>query len=120
MKKILVIELTPLYGAKQSSQFQFEKDNELQAHNSTDRLNLTVEKLPDLALCDINISNLTGGEVLEKSRSDISFPRIPCVHHAGKTDSNNHFCAIRFITSDYLSKLITPQELLRDVAAKLK
>lgn len=92
----------------------------IRAGSGRDGLTQALEKHSDLVLCDVNTPDLTGYEILEKLRSDDSIANIPFIFLAGKTDASSHSYAMKLGTSAYLSKLVSPHELLRVVATKLK
>lgn len=120
MKRILVIEKYPFYRAEICRLLRFKKYQVLQAENGIEGLNLAREKHPDLILCDVEIPGLDGYKFLESLRADSAIPKIPFVFLAGSIDPGTYSRAMNLGASAYLSKLASPNELLRVIAAKLK
>ncbi|OKH21708.1 hypothetical protein NIES593_14845 [Hydrococcus rivularis NIES-593] len=120
MKRILIIEKHPLYRAEICRLLRFDKYQVLQAENGIEGLNLAREKHPDLILCDVEIPGLDGYKVLESLRADTTASKIPFVFLAGRIDVDSHSRAMKLGASAYLSKLVSPSELLRVIATKLK
>lgn len=120
MKKILVIESDPIYQAEICRLLRLEKYEVIRAKTGKDGLNFALQKHPNLILCDVNISDLTGYEVLEKLRFNDSASRIPVVFLASKTDVDSYSHAMKLGASAYLSKMASPSQLLRVVATQLR
>ncbi|MBW4622351.1 MAG: response regulator [Cyanosarcina radialis HA8281-LM2] len=120
MNKILVIESSSIYRNEICRILQFKNYQVIKAENGTDGLNLALEKHPDLVICDVYTSDLTGYQVLEHLRSNASGAKIPFILLGGKTDADSYSCAMKLGASAYLSKLAPPDELLQVVATNMK
>jgi len=120
MKRILIIESDPVYRTEICRVLRFEKYQVITAKSGMDGLNLALTQHPDLVLCDIQTSDLSGYEVLGKLRSDYSTLRIPFIFLAGKTDSCSHLQAMYFGACAYFSKSSSYSQLLRVIANRLQ
>ena len=81
-----MIESDPIYQAEICRLLRFEKYQVIRAENGMAGLNQALKKHPNLILCDVNTSDLTGYEILEKLKSDDAGAAIPFVFLAGGTE----------------------------------
>lgn len=120
MKKILVIESDPIYQAEICRLLRLEKYQVIRAKNGKDGLTFALQKHPNLILCDVDTSDLTGYEVLEKLRFDAAEFQIPIVFLASEIDVDSYSYAMKLGASAFLSKMASPSKLLRVVATQLR
>jgi len=78
------------------------------------------EFLPDLILCDVSMSNMTGYEVLEELKKDKSTFNIPFIFLTGKAELQDIRKGMELGADDYLTKPFKTTDLLKAVDVRLK
>lgn len=103
-------------GTLSSSGFQ----NISSAKNGYDALQLLKTEKIDLVICDWDMPNMTGMELLENIRSDQQIKDIPFIMLTGFGNSVEVKQAITAGVDDYIIKPIQPQKLLINVIKLIK
>lgn len=112
MKKILVIdesnsELEILSFFLKKLGFQV-----FSAQNGTLGLHLAQQYLPDLILCDINMPQVNGYQVLKELKTTWTICKIPFIFVTSETSTQNRLRAEKLGASGYLVKPVSFEELL--------
>ncbi len=81
---------------------------------------LAKEIRPDLIICDINLPNLNGFEVLHRLREDVATAKIPFIFHTGETDPDTQRRAMQLGANGYLTKPAMMGKLLKTVTNQCK
>jgi PAS domain S-box-containing protein len=120
MKKILVIEDTEsmrvlTITVLQSNGFEVKGTDE-----GLKGIELAREYRPDLILCDINLPDIDGYEILEKIREDKSLSIIPFIFLTVHANSNDIRHGMSIGADDYITKPFTEEELISAVKARIK
>jgi len=103
-------------GTLSSSGFQ----NISSAKNGYDALQLLKTEKVDLVICDWDMPNMTGMELLENIRSDQQIKDTPFIMLTGLGNSVEVKQAITAGVDDYIIKPIQPQKLLINIIKLIK
>ncbi|PSF38513.1 DNA-binding response regulator [Aphanothece hegewaldii CCALA 016] len=76
--------------------------------------------LPDLILCDIIMPEIDGYSVLSQLRQDPTTSMIPLIFMTAKKARIEYRQAMELGADDYLTKPLTPEELLGAISARLQ
>lgn len=122
MNKILVIDDDPndrlvIRKILTSQKNQFEV---IEAKNGEMGIELALEILPDLILCDVIMPNINGYDVLNQIRSNKSSEAIPFIFLTAKTDISDLRKGMNLGADDYLVKPFDAQNLIDAVTTRLK
>lgn len=91
------------------------------AHNGTDALQAVAEKKPDLILLDLMLPDMDGYEVCTRLQGDEENRRIPVIIlTAHGPEPAAKAMGLRSGANDYLTKPITPDELLARIETQLR
>jgi CheY-like chemotaxis protein len=113
---ILIIEYDEIVRSNLFDLLELEDFNVLSAEDGCSGLHLAKEIKPDLILCDINMPNLNGFEVLNKLREDVTTAKIPFIIHTSETQPDSQRRARQLGANDYLTKPVTLKKILEAVA----
>ena len=120
MKKILVIEDEPGIRMTLSLMLKAEGFEVATAENGRLGVEAVRTKTPDLILCDINMPEMDGFEVLEHLRREPALAAIPFVFLTARVDRSDLRRGMNLGADDYLTKPFTRDELLETVTARIK
>ena len=81
---------------------------------------LVRDRPPDLVLCDIDMPQVSGYEVLRELRLDPTTSTIPIIFLTALTEHDDMRKGMELGADDYLTKPFTAKELLNAVSAQLK
>lgn len=120
MKKILVIEDMEsmrmlIITFLQSNGFEVKGAGE-----GLKGIELAKEYMPDLILCDVNLPDTDGYEILGTIRQDENLSIIPFIFLTVHADSNDIRHGMSIGADDYITKPFTEKELISAVKARLK
>lgn len=110
---ILIIEDDEVLRSNLFEFLELADFNVLSAEEGGFGLQLAKEIQPDLIICDINMPNLNGFEVLKKLRQDVTTAKIPFIFHTANTDPDSQSRAMQLGANAYLTKPITLEKLLK-------
>lgn len=119
MKKIMAID------DEKSIRFilenTFKKSYEVSLwDNGLDALNdLQAGNLPDLIICDIEMSQMNGFEFITQVRASGFFDDIPIIMLSGKEDSKDKINCFELGADDYILKPFNPKELFARIKRRL-
>ncbi len=91
----------------------------ISAANGSDGIQLALEHIPHLILCDIMMDGLNGYEVLENIRSSSQTALIPFIFLTAKSDRTSMRYGMELGADDFLSKPFTTDELLSAVQTRI-
>ena len=120
MAKILVIEDEQALREEILDVFHFEGYTVIGAQDGRIGAQRASEQLPDLIICDINMPNMNGYQVLEKLRQNPTTALIPFIFLTAKGERSFMRHGMELGADDYLSKPFTHAELLAAVRARLE
>jgi signal transduction histidine kinase len=80
---------------------------------------LAAETLPDLIVCDLNMPNMTGHEVLAALRRDPKLADIPLIFLTGQTQPRQVRQSMNLGADDYLTKPVNLEDLLSAIKVRL-
>jgi signal transduction histidine kinase len=115
MKRILVIEDEPQIQENIHEILSMKGFYTITASNGWDGLNFAKEEQPDLIICDIQLPELNGYEILKALRQDAASDRIPFIFLTAKAQKSDLRQGMDLGADDYLIKPFTAIELLRAI-----
>jgi DNA-binding response OmpR family regulator len=117
---ILVIEDDEVLRSNLVELLELEGFNVISAEDGLVGLMLAKEFNPDLILCDINIPQLDGYEVLTCLRADSRIAKTPFIFLTSETGLESRFRAQKLGANDYLTKPISIGKLMEAISTNLK
>lgn len=120
MAKILVIEDEQPLREEILDLFHFEGFDVLGAQDGRIGIQQAHEQLPDLIICDINMPNVGGYQVLDELRAHPTTALIPFIFLTAKGERSFMRHGMELGADDYLTKPFTHAELLAAVRARLE
>ena len=118
--KILVIEDDQLIRNNVISILKNENFQTISADNGQDGLTKAMNEQPDLILCDINLPNMQGFDILENFKTSDLVNTTPFIFMTAFTDREHFRRGMELGADDYLYKPFTPEELLKSIHSRLK
>jgi DNA-binding response OmpR family regulator len=109
-KKILVVDDEVNIGLLLEN-FLSESYDVTYKNNSDDAFKWLEENLPDLVICDIQMPNVDGYEILKSIRNRGFTIHTPIVMLSSKSESNEKIKCYKLGAQDYLTKPFNPEEL---------
>lgn len=119
MKTILVIEDDDQVRENIEEILELEEFEAIAADNGLTGLQLAIEKLPDLIICDVMMPHLDGYGVLEALQQTPATAAIPFVFLTAKAERHDLRQGMNLGADDYLTKPFTPDELRQVIAIRL-
>lgn len=119
-KKILIIEDTDSLRTSIAEVLQLEGFEVIQTADGFEGVNLAIEHLPDLILCDILMPGISGYDVLERIKQHPPLATVPLVFITALSDRTNVRKGMDMGADDYLVKPFTIEELLSAVNSRIK
>jgi signal transduction histidine kinase len=120
MKKILVIDDEEWLREMMQLALQQRGFEVIEASDGADGVQKARKELPDLILCDVNMSKLDGYRTLTSLRNEVPTATIPFILMTGSADSASMRHGMELGADDYLPKPFTPEGLYAAVDARLK
>lgn len=120
MKKILVIDDEEWLREMMQLALQQKGFEVIEASNGAEGIELARRELPDLILCDINMSKVDGYLTLSSLRKEVPTAAIPFILMTGLADSASMRHGMELGADDYLPKPFTTEQLYAAVDARLK
>lgn len=120
MKKILIIEDEADLRDEIVDILNYEGYKVIQAGNGYDGLSRAKNEFPDLILCDVMMPEMTGFEVLEQLKKEVSLISVPFIFITALTERHNFRRGMVIGADDYLTKPFTRDELLGTVKTRLE
>ena len=120
MSKILIIE-DDIYLQHTTSEFLEEEGYEVvSASNGVEGIQVAVEELPDIILCDIAMPKLNGYEVFKFLNENSSTASIPFVFLTAKTEKEDVRAGMQLGADDYITKPFDFDELLTAIKVRIE
>ena len=101
----------------------FLKNNGFQAlgaKNGQLGLQLAKEQMPDLIICDINMSGFDGYDVLRRLRQDSITQNIPLIFLTIEQANRDRYHALELGANDYLDKFCGTEEIVKAIKTQLE
>jgi two-component system, OmpR family, alkaline phosphatase synthesis response regulator PhoP len=118
MRKILVIEDEPAIRDSLLDLLEAEGFEVLYADNGQDGLGLARSASPDLILCDVNLPELDGYQVLTQLRQQSETATLPFIFLTARSTKADFRYGMELGADDYLQKPCSGEELLGAIAAR--
>jgi two-component system, sensor histidine kinase and response regulator len=115
MKNILVIEDEPQIRENLQEILTLCDFNAMTACNGAQGLEALKSSLPDLILCDVNMPELDGHDVLRMLRMDVLTANIPFIFLTSNGDRPSVRSGMELGASDYLTKPVSAEELVKAI-----
>lgn len=119
MARILVIEDEMFIRDEVMTWLELEGYDVLGADNGKDGLDLIYNENPDLVLCDINMPEMDGHEVLIELRSNMLYAQLPFIFLTATADHNAMREGMNLGADDYITKPFTYAEVLSAIRTRL-
>ena len=119
MKNILVIEDDDQVRENIAEILELEDFEAITAENGFVGVQLAIEKLPDLIICDVMMPQLDGYGVLKALRQNPATAAIPFIFLTAKAERHDLRQGMNLGADDYLTKPFTPDELRQVIAIRL-
>jgi len=120
MKKILIIEdEIPVLENLAELIEEVPEYTVLTASNGIKGLELVIEHLPDLILCDIMMPELDGYEVLSTIKKNEATSTIPFIFLTAKTEKEDMRHGMELGADDFLTKPFTYKEVFKAIDSRL-
>jgi DNA-binding NarL/FixJ family response regulator len=119
MYKVLVIDDDDAIREEVTDILTFEGFEVIQAPRGLGGLTIARETLPDLIVCDINMPDIDGYEVLEQLRTESLTATIPFIFLSAKARESDIRIGMNLGADDYLTKPFDNDELLNAVQSRL-
>ncbi len=119
MKKILIIEDEPSVRENLIKLLKAEKFEVFGAEDGLAGVQMAVEQVPDLILCDVMMPGLDGYGVLKALRENTVTMAIPFIFLTAKASRADLRQGMELGADDYLTKPFTRKELMGAIATRL-
>ena len=120
MKKILIIEDNISLNEELIDWFTFEGFDAWSADNGLKGIEMAVQLLPDIILCDIMMPDMNGTEVIGNLRKNNTTRLIPFIFMTALSGRVNIRTGMELGADDYITKPFTRIELIKTVNTRLK
>ncbi len=117
---ILVIEDESALREEIIDMLNLEGYRTLEANNGVTGLQLAIEFLPSIILCDISMPQMGGFDVLDALRRNEATVSIPFIFLTAKADRSFMRHGMELGADDYLTKPFTNSELLTAIKVRLE
>ncbi|NJN48641.1 MAG: hybrid sensor histidine kinase/response regulator [Alkalinema sp. RL_2_19] len=119
MKNILVIEDEPQIRANLQEILTLCNFNASTASNGLQGIEAVQTEIPDLILCDVNMPELDGHDVLRLLRTDSVTANVPFIFLTSNGDRPDVRSGMELGASDYLTKPVNPDELIKAINTQM-
>jgi DNA-binding response OmpR family regulator len=120
MAKILVVDDEKDARAAIEAVLSSEGHEIILAEDGLRALEFIKQDSPDVIVCDIEMPNLKGFDVLIEMRKNSEISSIPIIFLTGRTDLAALVKSMELNVNDFLTKPFTVQELIAAVNLQLK
>lgn len=120
MKRILVIDDDARLRQHFAEILRLDGLQVSEARNGREGVELARQELPDLVLCDITMPEMNGHRVLETLRAEPRTAHLPFIFLTGWNEQADVRTGMNLGADDYLTKPVTPDDLLAAVRARLR
>lgn len=120
MKRILVIDDDGKLRAQCAELLRLDGYEVAEARNGREGVERARREPPDLVLCDITMPEMNGHRVLEALRAEPRTAHLPFIFLTGWNEVQDVRTGMNLGADDYLTKPVSPDELLAAVRARLR
>ncbi|MES2695938.1 MAG: response regulator transcription factor [Verrucomicrobiota bacterium] len=119
-KRILVIDDDAKLRSHYAELLRLDGYEIIEARNGREGVDRAKSDVPDLVLCDITMPEMNGHRVLEALRNEPRTAHLPFVFLTGWSELDDVRTGMNLGADDYLTKPVSPQELLTAIRARLR
>jgi two-component system, sensor histidine kinase and response regulator len=119
MKKLLLIDDDANFVSILAEFLRLEAFEVIEADGGLVGLKLAKERLPDAIVCDIDMPQMNGYQVLRQLRANSATKNIPFIFLTARSDPHSQLFAFDLGADNFLVKPITIPQLLRAIAFQL-
>jgi DNA-binding NarL/FixJ family response regulator len=120
VKRILVIDDDARLRQHFAEILRLDGLQVIEARNGREGVDRARQELPDLVLCDITMPEMNGHRVLETLRAEPRTAHLPFIFLTGWNEPADVRTGMNLGADDYLTKPVTPDDLLAAVRARLR
>ncbi|AFZ14516.1 multi-sensor hybrid histidine kinase [Crinalium epipsammum PCC 9333] len=120
MNKILVIEDDKIIRHIIVDILKYESYQTFDTNNGKTGIELALQHLPDLIVCDIMMPQMSGYDVLKTLRENTLTATIPFIFMTAKADHDSIRQGMELGADDYLTKPFKNKELVGAISSRLK
>ncbi len=120
MPKILVVEDEKPLRENIITTLKYEGFEIIEAENGLIGLQLAYEQMPDLIVSDVMMPELSGYELLDELRQDLTTATIPFIFLTAKSETEDRRKGMTLGADDYLAKPFSQMDLLAAVRTQLE
>lgn len=120
MNTVLVIEDDTLVRSNILDLLEAEGYRGIAAENGERGVEVAVQQLPDLVICDVSMPGIDGFEVFEILSAQPATAVIPVIFLSARADRSDVRRGMSLGAGDYLTKPFTRRELLDSIQARLR
>lgn len=92
----------------------------LSAADGDKGLELALDRIPDVVLCDVSLPGKNGHEILQLLRADPRGRTMQFIFLTGRGELSDLRCGMNLGADDYLAKPVSREELLEAIRVRLK
>lgn len=119
-KRILIIDDDDMMRGAVAATLSSSDYEIIESRDGKDGLEQARSRMPDLIVCDINMPQLDGFELLQELRKSENLSNIPLIFLTGQTSKEDLRKGMMLGAEDYLTKPVLADELLHVVEVRLK
>jgi DNA-binding response OmpR family regulator len=119
MKKLLLIDDDSDFLSILAEFLCLHAFDVIKANGGLVGLQLAKERQPDVIICDIDMPQMNGYQVLRHLRADLATKKIPFIFLTAKSDSDSQLLAFELGANNFLVKPVTMSQLLGAIAFQL-
>lgn len=113
MKRILLVEDNPDIRENTSELLELGNYHVLTARNGQEGLQLALQEVPDLIICDIMMPEMDGYHMLQLLRREVSLANIPFVFYTASAEKSEIKKGLDMGASDYIVKPCDSDDLMQ-------
>lgn len=120
VKRILIIDDDARLRQHFAEILRLDGHGVIEARDGREGVDLARREAPDLVLCDITMPGMNGHRVLENLRAEPRTAALPFIFLTGWNEQEDVRTGMNLGADDYLTKPVTPDDLLAAVRARLR
>lgn len=120
IRKILVIEDEADLRANVSRFLRAEGYEVLAAENGAAGVEIALDRMPDLIVCDITMPEMDGFGVLFSLRENVTTSKIPFIFLTASTRTYDRQWGVELGANDYITKPFKLEDLLAAIRKRLE
>ena len=119
LKKILIVEDSNEILENTAEILQLAGYTVATAVNGVEGLKMAISEKPDLILCDIMMPQMTGSELLEELKKNVSTKNIPFLFFTASAEESEIKIGLESGAFDYIVKPFDPDQLVSIIKEKI-